>query len=131
MTAVATFVMLVVFGPPILIVSGLLILCGIGLFFSDGPRRVRQTFECPVRHCTVTADFAVPVGAAQPSSVVSCSAFADPTRVSCAQGCLDAAVVRWTPPVGLFGRWALISNGGVPFAASTGPAPERPAKSAA
>lgn len=131
MTAVATFVMLVVFGPPLLIVAGFLILCGIGLFFSDGPRRVRQTFECPVRHRAVTADFAVPGGAAQPSSVVSCSAFGDPTRVTCAQPCLDAAVVHWTPPVGLFGRWALISDGVVPFAASTGPAPEPPARNAA
>jgi hypothetical protein len=131
MTVVATLVMLVVFGPPLLIASGFLILCGIGLFCTDGPRRVRHTFECPVRHRAITADFAVPVGAAQPSSVVSCSAFADPARVTCAQPCLDAAVVQWTPPVGLFGRWALISDGVVPFAASTGSAPEPPARRAA
>ncbi len=131
MTTLATFVVLVVFGPPLLIVSGLLILCGIGLFCTDGPRRARQTFECPVRRRTVTADFAVPVGAPQPSSVVSRSAFTDPTRLTCAQLCLDDARIHWTPPVGLFGRWALISDGVVPFGASAGPAPEPAAKPAA
>jgi hypothetical protein len=134
MTAVAIFVLLVVFGPPLVIVSGLLILCGIAAFSTDGPRRVRQTFQCPVSNRTVTADFAVPAGAAHPTSVVSCSAFSafgHPTRVTCAQRCLDAAEVHWTPPVGLFGRWALISDGVVPFAGSTGRAPEPPAKVAA
>jgi hypothetical protein len=104
-------VVLVVFGPLLVIVPGVLILCAIGLFSGDGPRRARATFECPVRRSRVTADFAVPVGAAKPGSVTACSAFQDPSRVTCAQRCLEAADVRWTPPVGLFGRWALMSDG--------------------
>jgi len=73
-------VVLVVFGPLLVIVPGVLILCAIGLFSGDGPRRARATFECPVRRSRVTADFAVPVGAAKPGSVTACSAFQDPSR---------------------------------------------------
>jgi hypothetical protein len=130
MTAVAVFVLLVVFGPLLVIVPGLLILCGIGMFASGESRRARQTFECPVRHRPVTADFVVPVGAARPESVSSCSAFPDPTRVTCAQGCLQAAEVHWSAPVSLFGRWALVSDGIVFLAEGAGLAPQTPAKAA-
>ena len=83
----------------------------VGLFSAEPPFRVRQRFECPVRGRAVTADFAVSQGAGQPASVVYCSAFSDPTRVTCAQRCLDAATVRWAPPVGVFAGWALTSGG--------------------
>jgi hypothetical protein len=104
-------VVLVVFGPLLVIVPAVLILCAIGLFTGDGPRRARATFECPVRRSQVTVDFAVPVGAENPASVTACSAFQDPRRVTCAQRCLEMADVRWTPPLGIFGRWALTSDG--------------------
>ena len=111
MTFVAILVAVLVFGPLLILVPGILFLCAVGLFSAEPPFRVRQRFECPVRDRTVTADFAVPLGAGQPASVVYCSAFSDPTRVTCAQPCLDAATVRWAPPVGVFAGWALTSGG--------------------
>jgi hypothetical protein len=111
MTFVAILVAVLVFGPLLILVPGILFLCAVGLFSAEPPFRVRQRFECPVRGRAVTADFAVPQGAGQPASVVYCSAFSDPTRVTCAQRCLDAATVRWAPPVGVFAGWALTSGG--------------------
>jgi hypothetical protein len=111
MTLLAILVVVLVFGPLLLIVPTILALCAIGLFATDAPGRARHGFECPVRHRAVVADFAVPLGAAGPASVVSCSAFADPTRVTCAQGCLDHLSARWAPPPGVFAAWALVSDG--------------------
>jgi hypothetical protein len=130
MTALMVFVLLVVFGPMLIIVPSLLILCGVGMFAAGHSRRARRTFECPVRHRRVTADFVVPVGAARPESVSACSAFADPTRVTCTQGCLEAAEVHWSAPVSLFGRWALVSDGIAHVAEGAGLAPQPPAKAA-
>lgn len=118
----AVFVVVLVFGPPLVIVPALLALCGIGLFAADGPRQARCTFDCPVTGHRTTAEFSVPPGAAQPRAVVSCSQFRPATRVTCAQFCLDAAGVRWSAPVGVFGRWALTSDGVVSLAGVVGPA---------
>jgi hypothetical protein len=111
MSALAILVVLLVSGPPLVIVPVLLALCVFGLVATGSPRRARTAFTCPVRHTRVIADFAVPVGAGQPGAVLACSAFADPSRVSCAQRCLETVAVRWTPPVGAFARWALTADG--------------------
>ena len=111
MEFVAVFVVLLVFGPPLLIVPVLLALCGIGMFASEGARQARCAFDCPVTGRTVRAEFSVPPGAGRPDSVVSCSAFPHPRTVACAQTCLEAAGVRWSPPISVFGRWALTSDG--------------------
>jgi hypothetical protein len=111
MTLLAILVTVLVFGPVLVIVPVILTLCAVGLFATDAPSRVRRGFECPVRHRAVVADFAVPLGAARPTSVMSCTAFADPSRVTCAQGCLDGAAVRWAPPPSVFAGWALVSDG--------------------
>lgn len=111
MALLAVLVAVLVFGPLLILVPSILFLCAVGLLSAEPPFRVRQRFECPVRGRAVTADFAVPLGAGQPASVVYCSAFRDPTRVACAQRCLDAAAVRWAPPVSVFAGWALTSGG--------------------
>lgn len=79
MTALATAIVLLVFGPPLIIGLVLLALLGIGVF-SDGPQAVKKTFRCPLRARRVTAEFVVPAGAARPCSVVSCTAFKDPKQ---------------------------------------------------
>lgn len=112
MTVLATFVVLLVFGPALILASSFLLLSIVGLVAGDGPRIVRKGFRCPFRKQTVTADFLIPAaGAAEPSSVVACSAFGDPRRVLCAKRCLELTEARWTPPVGAFARWALTSAG--------------------
>lgn len=111
MTLLAVLLTVLIFGPLLLIAPVILALCAIGLFATDSPFRVRRGFECPVRRRAVVADFAVPLGAARPTSVVWCNAFADPTRVTCAQNCLTGAAVRWAPPPGVFAGWALTSDG--------------------
>ena len=108
MTLLATFIVALVFGPALVIAPAFLVLSLLGMLAGDGPRAVRKVFWCPMRRRTVTADFLVAAsGAAQPSAVASCSAFADPRRVTCAQRCLEGTEVRWTPPVAVFARWAL------------------------
>lgn len=102
MTFVSILVTVLVFGPPLILAPVFLFLCAVGFFGPNSPFRVRQRFECPVQHRAVTADFSVPLGAAQPASVLSCSAFREPGRVTCAQRCLDSATVRWAPPLGVF-----------------------------
>lgn len=123
MTALATAIVLLVFGPPLIIGLALLVLLGIGVF-SDGPQAVRKTFRCPLRARRVTAEFVVPVGAARPCSVVSCTAFKDPNRITCAKPCLGLAEVYWTPPRGVFARWALTSGGLVGPNGGEGSSPE-------
>jgi hypothetical protein len=110
-TLLAAGVVLVVFGPLLVIVPGVLILCAIGLLTGDAPRVVTKGFRCPLKQRTVRAEFLVRPGAAHPSRVASCSAFRDPKHVTCAQRCLELADVRWTPPMGAFARWALTSDG--------------------
>lgn len=127
MSVLAMLVAVLVFGPLLVLVPWILFLCAVGLFAAESPFRVRQRLECPVRGRAVTADFVVPLGAGQPASVASCSAFRDPTRVTCAQGCLEAAAVRWAPPVGVFAGWALTSDGAVGVNGGAGQAATRPA----
>ena len=110
MNFLAALVVVLVFGPPLVIVPLVLALLAMGMFAHDGPRRVRKTFVCPVRGQRVRAYFLVPVGGAHPSSVLSCTAFLNPARVTCAEACRDFAEVGWTPPVGVFARWALTSD---------------------
>jgi hypothetical protein len=125
MNVLAALVVVLVFGPPLIIVPAILGLLAVGMFFHDGPRRVRKTFVCPVRGQRVSADFLVPVGDDRPSSVLSCTAFINPARVTCAKACRDVAEVHWTPPVGVFARWALGPS------VDEGPAPEPVIKAAA
>jgi hypothetical protein len=112
MTLLAAVVVLLVFGPLLVIVPGILILSAIGLLSSRGaPRIVTKVFPCPFKRRRVRAEFLIAPGAAHPSSVTSCSAFRDPKNVTCAKRCLELADVRWTPPTGVFARWALTSDG--------------------
>jgi hypothetical protein len=123
MDFLAAVVVVLVFGPPLIIVPAILGLLAIGMFSHDGPRRVRKTLVCPVRGQRISADFLVPVGDDRPSSVLSCTAFINPARVTCAKACRDVAEVHWTPPVGVFARWALTSDRVMGPSGAEGPAP--------
>ena len=103
----------------VLLVGPLLVIGAVGLLFlaaaisSGSPRRVRESFECPVTGRVVTADFLVPEGAAHPSEVASCTAFRNPEQVTCKKGCRELADVRWGPSRAVFPRWALTAGGPV------------------
>ena len=108
---VARIVVLFLIGPLVLIgIMGLLFLAaGIS---SRPPRRIRETFLCPVTNRVVTAEFLVPERAAHPTRVVSCTAFSDPGKVACKKKpCRKFAEVSWGPTRGIFPRWALIAGG--------------------
>src|SRR3972149_6484980 len=59
-----------------LLVGALLVIGAVGLLvlaaaiFSGSPRRLRETFECPVTGKVVTAEFLVPEGAKHPAGSV-------------------------------------------------------------
>jgi hypothetical protein len=130
MTLLAASVVLIVFGPLLAIVPGVLILCAIGLFTRGAPRIVTKGFQCPFKRRDVRAEFLVGPGAGHPSWVASCSAFRNPKHVTCAQRCLELADVRWTPPIGAFAQWALISDGVAPGLETLSP-PSGPARGTA
>jgi hypothetical protein len=101
--------LLLVAGPILAIVGiGLLILAGL---LPGASRRLRQTFQCPWRGRTVTADFLVTEGADHPSDLAACSAFAEPTRITCGKRCREIAEVRWQPTRAMFPSWALTAGG--------------------
>lgn len=107
----ASMVVLLLIGPLVLIaVVGLLLL---STALSRAPRRVRETFWCPLKRRTVTADFVVREGAPHPTDVVWCTAFADPEQITCKKRCLELADVRRGLSRGVFPRWALIAGGTV------------------
>ncbi|MBI3029820.1 MAG: hypothetical protein HYY64_09940 [Candidatus Rokubacteria bacterium] len=112
MAMVGTMVVVLLVGPLLVIGAvGLLLLAA--AIFSGSPRRVRESFECPVTGKLVTADFLVPEGAAHPLAVASCTAFRDPERVRCQSPCREFADVRWGLSRAVFPRWALTANGTV------------------
>jgi len=93
MVLVATLVLVLLVGPLLVIAAvGLSLLAAAVL--PGSPRRVRESFECPVTGRVVTADFLVPEGAAHPSEVASCTAFRNPEQVTCKMGCRQLADVR-------------------------------------
>jgi hypothetical protein len=101
--------LVLVAGPVLAIMGiGLLILAGL---LPDASRRLRQTFHCPWRGRDVTADFLVTEGADHPSDLAACSAFADPTRITCGKRCREIAEVRWQPTRAMFPSWALTAGG--------------------
>jgi len=107
---VAGLVVLVLIGPLVLIgVGGVLFLAA--ALFPGSPRRIRETFRCPVTRRIVTADFLVPEGAVHPLEVVSCTAFSDPQKVACNRPCRAFAEVGWGLSRGIFPRWALTAGG--------------------
>ena len=93
----------------LIVVTGVLLL--VAALFPGSPRRIRETFRCPVTKGVVTADFLVPEGAAHPAEVVSCTAFPDPEKVTCKRPCRAFADVTWGLTRGVFPRWALTSGG--------------------
>lgn len=107
MTWLALAVVLVVFGPPVLLALTIVVLLALGLWLPDRPRLVRTTFWCPYARRTVTVEFLVPAAAGHPSVVRTCTAFRDPRGVVCPQRCRGLAEVQWLPPAGVCARWAV------------------------
>jgi hypothetical protein len=111
MNALAWLVTVLLLVPPLLVVAAVMVLFAVAFLCHDGSRRVRTAFVCPVRNLPVIADFLMRPGDARPPAVVRCSAFARPERITCAKACRDHAAASWTPPLGVFARWALTSDG--------------------
>jgi len=122
MALVGTMVVVLLVGPLLVIGAvGLLLLAT--AIFSGSPRRVRESFECPVTGKVVTADFVVPEGAVHPLAVASCTAFRNPEMVRCTSPCRELADVRWGLSRAVFPRWALTADGTVTWRSPA----ERPA----
>lgn len=112
MKLIGTLVVLLLIGPLLLILAvGLLLV--LAAILPSAPRQVRQTFWCPWKRRMVMADFLVSEGAAHPSEVVRCTAFADPEQVTCKKQCRKLTEVRTELSRGTFPRWALIAGGTV------------------
>ncbi|KRT72734.1 MAG: hypothetical protein XU13_C0020G0002 [Candidatus Rokubacteria bacterium CSP1-6] len=112
MALVGTAVVLLLVGPLLVIGAvGLLVLAA--AIFSGSPRRLRETFECPVTGKVVTAEFLVPEGAKHPAEVASCTTFPNRARIACKKDCRRFADVRWGLSRAVFPRWALTANGTV------------------
>jgi hypothetical protein len=109
--------------PPVILTAGGALLALAALL--PGPRRMRETFRCPFRARTVTVDFLVTEGAPGPESVGACTAFADPTHVTCRQGCRALADVRWGLSRAVFPRWSLTAGGPVTWREAEAPAAPR------
>ncbi|MBI4590223.1 MAG: hypothetical protein HY725_15425 [Candidatus Rokubacteria bacterium] len=110
MELVGTMVVVLLVGPLLLIgATGLLLLAA--AVFPSTPRRVRETFRCPVTKRVVTADFTVPEGAEHPAEVTSCTAFPNRARITCKKDCREFAEVRWGLSRAVFPRWALTAGG--------------------
>jgi len=121
MALVATFVVLLLVGP-LLLIAAVGILLVAAAMLPASPQRIRESFPCPWTGRIVVADFLVPEGAARPSDVVSCTAFPNPERVICTKPCLRLAEVRWGLSRGVFPRWALTAGGMVTWRTVSEPA---------
>ena len=106
---VGTFVVALLVVPLLLIVVGGLLLIAAALI-PGTPRRARKTFICPWSKRVITVDFLLPVGATRPLEVASCTAFKDPSRVTCPKDCREMVVASFGLSRGVFPRWALISD---------------------
>lgn len=111
----------VLFGGVVLVVLlapvGLIVLAVLGLLvsqlFAPAPMLSRASFDCPVSHRKVHAAFQTRAGLEHPASVISCSLFADPTKVTCERRCLEIADSTWAPSP-MVPRFSLIADGAVP-----------------
>ncbi len=104
----STFALFLI-APPLLVLAGVF-----GLLISHviaPPAMVSRTsFDCPVRKCKVSVAFESRPGETGTADVVSCSAFEDPEKVTCAKGCLGVATTKWAPSP-MVPRYALTSDG--------------------
>ncbi len=90
MELVAFLVFFLLAIPNILIwVAAILIIPAV-LILSSNPRRVKETFWCPLAGRAVSADFLVPKGAERPTDVASCTVFANPGLITCGKVCIGA-----------------------------------------
>ena len=122
MALIGTMVVVLLVGPLLVIGAvGLLLLAA--AIFSGSPRRVRESFECPVTGRVVTAEFLVPEGAKHPAEVASCTMFPNRARIACKKDCRRFADVRWGLSRAVFPRWALTADGTVTWRSPA----ERPA----
>jgi hypothetical protein len=104
-------VVVVMLVAPILLIGAVGFLLVVAGAFSRAPRRVRETFTCPLTQRVVIADFLVSEWAQHPSDVVTCTRFSDPERITCKKACREFADAQWGLSRGIFPRWALIADG--------------------
>jgi hypothetical protein len=116
---VAWMVVLLLVGPPLMLLAGGFLFAAAAML-PDTPRRLRESFWCPFKARLVTADFLVPIRAAQASEVVSCSAFPG-GHVRCKGACRSLTHVEWGASRGMFPRWALTADGPVSWRSPEAP----------
>lgn len=106
----ATAVVLLLFGPMVLLVLGVLAWTLVGLFLPASATLSRTSFTCPFSRRLVTAEFLTPPEQEQPSDVLSCTAFRDPRAIRCKKGCL-AMAARHAVATTMLPRWSLVADG--------------------
>ena len=104
-------VVVVMLVAPFLLIGAVGLLLVVASALPRAPRRVRETFRCPLTKRDVTADFLVSEWAQHPSQVVMCTRFPDPERITCKKPCREFAEAQWGLSRGVFPRWALIADG--------------------
>jgi hypothetical protein len=110
LNVLAGAIVFLLIGPPLIFGMGFVLL-GVAAALPATPRRLRERFYCPWMRRLVTADFLAAEGARHPTDLLACSAFAEPTRVTCQKLCRQAALIQWGIPRGMFPRWALTAGG--------------------
>jgi hypothetical protein len=108
----ASLVVLLMVGPVVIIVAGVLGLWLVHQLAPASPTLSRATFRCPFSRKEVSVEFRSAPGADHPDDVVSCTAFADPTGIRCKKGCLAMASTGSVASP-LEPRFALVAGGTV------------------
>lgn len=107
--SVATFVMLVLLSPLLMLLATVFILVPLAHLTPPARMIARSALDCPIARRRVNAEFLTMSNSDRPSDVLACSAFPD-GRVLCEKGCLPFAVTRRTSSA-VMPRFALIADG--------------------
>ncbi len=106
-------IVLVVLLAPVALIAFAVLALLVSQLFAPAPMVSQASFECPFSHRKVHAAFRTNAGRDHPDLVVSCSLFADPTKVTCERHCLAMAETGWAPSP-MVPRFSLIAGGAVP-----------------
>jgi hypothetical protein len=109
-TVIASVVVLLFLSVPVMLVGSVLLVALAGPLLSAAPMLGRARFVCPVSKLTVNAQFTSWPGSEGPVDVCACSAFQDPTKVTCKKRCLELARTS-AVSFAMVPRFALIAGG--------------------
>jgi hypothetical protein len=103
-------VVLLLLAPLAVLLGGLILFGIVGHLLPKSLIRSRKTFGCPYSNQQATVDFLSPLESEQPSDVLSCSVFANPSQVRCQKRCLTMTETAWAPSA-MMPRYSLLADG--------------------